>query len=175
MIRLALVVVLVLSSSSAFADPPCVPYNGLPQPVCPPGPPPPCSLATPWCLYFPHTSTTNVAEYGDFANVFLGVQGLEWTFVALKNKADVPSIVVIEVTIAGQAPVYRDHALGPQDRTDVQLNTWPELAKHQGGVSVVVRADQRTGVTIAMHPQITDASNPAQVRAFWQQAKMLEG
>jgi hypothetical protein len=181
------VAVLVLSSSFAFAQssypppvgdvpaPPCVPYNGLSIPVCPPSGQPPCSLASAWCLYFPHTSQTSVSEYGDFTNVFLGVPGLEWTFISLKNKADVASTVVVEVTIAGRAPIYHDYPLGPQDRTDVQLNTWPELAGHQGGVSVVVRADQRTGVSVAMHPQITDASNSAQIRAFWQGAKFLEG
>lgn len=188
LVRFALACLFVVSASSAgFAqsgypppvpgatDPPCVPYNGLDQPVCPPSGQPPCSLADRWCLYFPHTSMTNVEEYGDFPNVFFNVQGMEWAFVSLKNKANAASVVVVEVTIAGQTPVYRDFPLGPQDRTDVQLNTWPELAGHQGGVSVVVRADQRTSVSVAMHPQITDASNPAQIRAFWQGAKFLEG
>jgi hypothetical protein len=178
--------VVSVASSTAFAqsyppavpgaiDPPCVPYNGLNQPVCPPSGQPPCSLSDRWCVFFPHTSLTQVEEYGDFPNVFFSVQGMEWAFVSLKNKSTVASIVVVEVTIAGKAPVYHEYPLGPQDRTDVHLNAWPELAGHQGGVSVVVRADQRTSVSVAMHPQITDANSQAQLRAFWQGAKFLEG
>jgi hypothetical protein len=188
LVRLAVVcLALLVSASTSFAqgsypppapgagDPPCVPYNGLNQPVCPPSGQPPCSLSDRWCVFFPHTSLTSVQEYGDFPNVFFNVQGLEWAFVSLKNKSNVASVVVVEVTIAGRAPFYRDYPLGPQDRTDVQLNTWEELAGHQGGVAVLVRADQATSVSVAMHPQITDASNPAQIKAFWQQAKFLEG
>jgi hypothetical protein len=187
-VRLAFVVaVLVLSSSFAFAQssypppvgdvpaPPCVPYNNLSIPVCPPGAQPPCSLADRWCLYFPHTSSTSIEEYGDFPNVFIGVPGMEWAFVNLKNKASVASTVVVEVTIAGQPPIYQSYPLAPNDRTDVNLNTWPELANHKGGVSVIVRADQRTGVSVAMHPKITDPNSIAQMTTFWQQSKILQG
>jgi hypothetical protein len=186
-VRVALACLILVSvASSTYAqsyppdvpgatDPPCVPYNGLSIPVCPPGAQPPCSLADRWCLYFPHTSATSIEEYGDFPNVFIGVPGMEWAFVNLKNKTSVASTVVVEVTIAGQPPVYNSYPLAPNDRTDVNLNTWPELANHKGGVSVIVRADQRTGVSVAMHPKITDPNSITQLTTFWQQSKILQG
>ncbi len=178
--RLAVACLFVVSASSfALAqsypppapgaqDPPCVPYNGLNLPVCPPGQQPACSLYTTLCLHFP-MGTEQIYEI-DFANAFLGVQGLELIYVSLKNKSDMADVVVVEVTLTGAPPVRKAYTLGPQERPEpIRLNDWPELAEVKGGISIVVRSDRPTAVSVAMHPQTSNLT------AFWQQAKFLEG
>jgi hypothetical protein len=181
LVRLALVCsILLLSASSALAQSypppapgvgnmPCMPYQGTWSiPVCPPGQSPACSLYTPTCLVFP-MGTEQIYEI-DFANAFLGVQGLELIYVSLKNKSDQTDIVLVEVTLSGAPPLRKVYTLGPQERPEpIRLNDWPELANVRGGISIVVRSDRPTAVSVAMHPQTSNMT------AFWQQAKFLEG
>jgi hypothetical protein len=178
--RLAVVVGLTVSASSAFAETypppapgagnmPCMPYQGTWSiPVCPPGQQPPCSLYTATCLVFP-MGTEKIYET-DFANAFLGVPGLELIYVTVKNKSDDPTIVLIEVTMSGAQPLRKTYSLGPQERFEpIKLNDWPELANVSGGISIVVRSDRPTAVSVAMHPATSNLTQ------FWQGAKFLEG
>jgi hypothetical protein len=148
---------------------PCMPYQGTWSiPVCPPGQAPACSLYTPACLVFP-MGTETIYET-DFANAFLGVEGLELVYVTLKNKSDESDIVLVEVTISGTAPLRKTYTLAPQERPEpILLNEWPELANIKGGISIVVRSDRTTAVSVTMHPRTTNMTE------FWRSAKFLEG
>jgi hypothetical protein len=148
---------------------PCMPYQGTWSiPVCPPGQAPACSLYTPACLVFP-MGTETIYET-DFANAFLGVPGLELIYVTVKNKSDASDIVLIEVTLSGTPPLRKSYTLSAQERAEpILLNDWPELAGVKGGISIVVRSDRPTAVSVAMHPQTSNMT------AFWQGAKFLEG
>lgn len=178
--RLAVVAALLVSAPSAYAQTypppvpgignlPCMPYQGTWSiPVCPPSQQPPCSLYTPQCLVFP-LGTEQIYET-DFANAFLGVEGLELIYVTLKNKSDAEDIVLVEVTMSGGAPLLKVYTLAAQERREpILLNDWPELVNVKGGISIVVRSDRPTAVSVAMHPA---TSNMTQ---FWQGAKFLEG
>lgn len=155
------VVCLLLAGVSATAQSP------YPNPYTqPPGPPVPCGIYVP--VVDPSCGLTGLTEEFDFANVFLNVSGYEHTFVAVKNKSDEYSAVVLEVTVTGQSPVRRRMVLAPQERPNpVKLNDWPELQGVRTGVSVVVRANKPLSVTAAMHPNDPET--------FWTGARILEG
>jgi hypothetical protein len=180
LVRLAVASLIVLSASSAFAQSypppapgagnlPCMPYQGSWSiPVCPPGQQPACSLYTASCLVFP-MGTETIYET-DFANAFLGVPGLELIYVTVKNKSDLAAIVLIEVTMSGAPPLRKVYNLAGQERPEpIRLNDWPELAEVKGGISIVVRSDRPTAVSVAMHPSTSNLTQ------FWQGAKFLEG
>jgi hypothetical protein len=146
-----------------------MPYQGTWSiPVCPPGQQPACNPYSASCLVFP-VGTETIYET-DFANAFLGVPGLELIYVTVKNKSDETDVVLIEVTISGAAPLRKAYTLAPQERPEpIRLNDWPELAEVKGGISIVVRSDRPTAVSVAMHPSTSNLTQ------FWQGAKFLEG